>query len=148
MDESGWDGEQLLGEPRSRYLILGSVAMSDEDAAPSVETIRREARITSPELKFSTSFARDGRFRQRGVLKEMLRQDRLLGSRASVYVVDKQYVVVAKLIDLFVEEKAHAAGVDIRSMGEARQLARSLLTDGPRALGADGFADRCARVFL
>jgi hypothetical protein len=28
------------------------------------------------------------------------------------------------------------------------QVARFLLADGPRALGADGFADRCACVFL
>lgn len=141
MDESGWDGEQLLGDARSRYLIIGSVAISDEDAAPIVETIRHEARIAAAELKFGTSFARDGKSRQRAVLKEMLRQGGPLGPRASVYVVDKQYVVVAKLIDLFVEEKTHAAGIDIRSTGEARKLARTLFVDGPRALGADGFAD-------
>ncbi|WP_370380950.1 hypothetical protein [Catenulispora sp. GAS73] len=141
IDESGWDGEQLLGASRSRYLIIGSVAISDEDALPIVEAIRREARIASAELKFSTSFARDGRSRQRGVLNEILRHDGPLGSRASVYVVDKQYVVVAKLIDLFVETKAHNAGVDIRNTGEARKLARTLFTDGSRALGSDGFSD-------
>ncbi|NEB39498.1 hypothetical protein [Streptomyces sp. SID14515] len=40
IDESGWDGDQLHGEQRSRYLSIGSVAISDDDAEPIVAEIR------------------------------------------------------------------------------------------------------------
>ncbi|WP_328855393.1 DUF3800 domain-containing protein [Microbispora hainanensis] len=140
LDESGWDGDQLHGGDRSRYLVIGSVAISDNDAAGIVETLRREARIQAPELKFAKSFTAQSHASRRQALKELLAPKGPLEGRASVYVVDKHYFVVSKLIDLFVEERAHANSVDIRNTGVVRQLARTLFEEGPRALGSSSFA--------
>ncbi|MFI6281845.1 hypothetical protein [Streptomyces sp. NPDC050988] len=57
VDESGWDGDQLHGEERSRYLSIGSVATSDADEAPIVDEIRTAIRLQAPELKLSKAFA-------------------------------------------------------------------------------------------
>ncbi|WP_281156597.1 hypothetical protein [Streptomyces sp. HYC2] len=59
--------------------------------------------------------------------------------RASVYVIDKHYFVAAKLVDLLLEERFNALGYDIVSNGVGRQFALDLASEGPRALGRDGF---------
>lgn len=56
-----------------------------------------------------------------------------LDGHAQMYLVDKQYFVVAKVIDLLVEELAHANGVDLYGSGRARAMAHTLYTKGPRA---------------
>lgn len=58
-----------------------------------------------------------------------------LAGHAMVHLVDKNYFVVGKVIDLLVEEVAHAAGVDLYVGRRARDLARALHGDGARALG-------------
>ncbi|MFF8441160.1 hypothetical protein ACF07U_09805 [Streptomyces californicus] len=138
-DESGWDGDQLHGAPRSRYLSVGSVAISDADAESIVEEIRKATRLQAPELKFSGAFAGSKNGTRRPILSSLLAPGGALHGRASVYLIDKHYFVVAKLIDLFVEEKLYKQGRDIRGSGQARKMARSLFTEGPRALGAPLF---------
>jgi hypothetical protein len=135
VDESGWDGDQLHGEQRSRYLSIGSVAISDTDAEPIVDEIRTATRLQAPELKFSKVFAGPKNGQRRSVLSALLAPGGDLHGRASVYLIDKHYFVVAKLIDLFVEEQAHKQGRNIRNTGRARTMARRLFEEGPRALG-------------
>lgn len=135
VDESGWDGDQLHGEERSRYLSIGSVAISDADAAPIVDEIRTAIRLQAPELKFSKAFAGPKNGQRRLVLSELLSPGGALYGRASVYLIDKHYFVVGKLIDLFVEEQAHRQGRNLYRADRARKMARSLFGEGPRALG-------------
>ncbi|MEU5796204.1 hypothetical protein ABZ800_22190 [Streptomyces sp. NPDC047813] len=135
VDESGWDGDQLHGEQRSRYLSIGSVAISDADAEPIVDEIRTATRLQAPELKFSKAFAGPKNGQRRSVLSALLAPGGALHERASVYLIDKHYFVVGKLIDLFVEEQAHKQGRNIRNTGHARKMTRSLFEEGPRALG-------------
>ncbi|MEV0495674.1 hypothetical protein [Streptomyces atratus] len=135
LDESGWDGDQLHGGNRSRYMTIGSVAISDEDAADLIDNLRKTTRIQASELRFSTSFARDGQTQRRKALTALLGPGGPLEQRASVYILDKHYFIVGKLIDLFVEEQTHKQGLDIRNTGIARKMARDLFTEGPRALG-------------
>jgi hypothetical protein len=139
LDESGWDGDQLYGQPRSRYLSIGTVAICDADAAPIVDEIRVEMRLQAPEVKFSRAFTGPRNRLRRSALAKMLEPGGALHDRASVYLVDKHYFIVGKLIDLFVEEKERKQGRDIRNTDRARQMARGLFTDGPRAMGAELF---------
>jgi hypothetical protein len=139
VDESGWDGDQLHGARRSRYLSIGSVAISDVEAEPIVQEIRRATQLQAPELKFSGAFAGPKNAQRRPVLAGLLEPGGALHGRASVYLVDKHYFVVAKLIDLFIEEMLHKQGRDIRNTGRARKMARGLFTEGPRALGPELF---------
>ncbi|MER8073763.1 DUF3800 domain-containing protein [Streptomyces sp. NPDC094034] len=139
VDESGYDGDQLHGG--DRYMILGSVAIDDTEAAGIVDTLRREAGIqkSAAEVKFQKMFTGGGAGRRRRILGELLAPGGPLHDRASVYVIDKHYFVAAKLVDLLLEERFHAMGYDIVSNGVGRQLALDLATEGPRALGRDGF---------
>ncbi|MFF2780908.1 hypothetical protein ACFVU3_39195 [Streptomyces sp. NPDC058052] len=72
IDESGYDGDQLHGG--DRYMILGSVAVDDVDAAAIVDTLRREAGIqkSATELKFQKMFAGPAAARRRQLLGELL----------------------------------------------------------------------------
>ncbi|MFE1986045.1 hypothetical protein [Streptomyces mirabilis] len=139
IDESSYDGDQLHNG--DRYMILGSVAIDDIDAAAILDTLRRETGIqkSAPEVKFQKMFAGATAGRRRVLLGELLAPGGPLHERASVYVIDKHYFVVAKLVDLLLEERFNAMGYDIVSNGVARQLAVDLATEGPRALGRAGF---------
>jgi hypothetical protein len=139
IDESGYDGDQLHG--RGRYMTLGSVVVDDTEAASLVGTLRQHARIqeSAPELKFQKMFTGTGGVHRRQLLAELLGPGGPLAGRASVYVIDKHYFVASKLVDLLLEEQCHAMGIDIVSNGLARQFARDLAAEGPRALGRDGF---------
>ncbi|WP_406733575.1 hypothetical protein [Streptomyces sp. NBC_01794] len=139
IDESGYNGDQLSG--RDRYMTLGSVAVDDTEAAGIVDTLRREAGIqkTAPEVKFQKMFTGGGAGARRRLLAEILGPDGPLDGRASVYIIDTHYFVMAKLVDLLLEERFHRMGYDIVSNGVARQLARDVTTEGTRALGRDGF---------
>ncbi|MEV4944050.1 hypothetical protein [Streptomyces zaomyceticus] len=139
LDESGWDGDQLYGQQRSRYLSIGTVAISDDEAAPIVEEIRTATRLQAAEVKFSKAFTGPRHSPRRAVLAMMLAPGGVLHERASVYLVDKHYFIVGKLIDLFIEEKEAKQGRDIRNTDRARQMARSLFAEGPRALGPELF---------
>jgi len=139
IDESGYHGDQLHGH--DRYMILGSVAIDDAEADIIVNTLRREAGIqkSAPEVKFQKMFTGGGAGHRRRLLGELLGPGGPLHDRASVYAIDKHYFVAAKLVDLLLEERFNALGHDIVSNGVARQFALDLATEGPRALGRDGF---------
>ncbi|KUJ68679.1 hypothetical protein ACZ90_17530 [Streptomyces albus subsp. albus] len=130
-DESGWDGEQLVGRQR-RFLVFASVAIDDAEAAPLINTLRKQARIQQAgELKFRLFKDREERW---SLLKDLWGPAGALHERCSVYVVDKEYAVAAKAIDLLLEEKAHAEGRNLYAEGKARAMARTLALQGPRAL--------------
>lgn len=64
-----------------------------------------------------------------------------------MYLLDKQYFAVGKIVDLLVEEAAHERGVDLYSTGMARQMASVLFRHGRRALGGANW-DRLASAFV
>lgn len=130
-DESGWDGEQLVGRQR-RFLVFASVAIDDVEAAPVISALRKQARIQQAgELKFRLFKDREERW---SLLKDLWGPAGALHNRCSVYVVDKEYAVAAKVIDLLLEEKAHTEGQNLYAQGKARAMARTLALRGPRAL--------------
>ena len=134
-DESGWDGDQLYRRA-DRYLSIGSVAIDDETAAPVVRQLRHDARLSQPpELKFA-QFKTQNRLE---VLAALLGPDGPLAARTRVYLVDKHYFVASKIIDLLMEEEAHARGINLYEGDVARRAAWTLFTNGPRALGTEGF---------
>ena len=134
-DESGWDGEQLY-DRHDRYLSIGSVAVDDETAGEIVGQLRRDARLSQPpSLKFA--HFRDGNRLE--VLVGLLGPGGGPEGRAHIYLVDKHYFVTGKIIDLLLEEKASARGINLHEGDRARQIAWTLFNEGPRALGTDGF---------
>lgn len=142
-DESGWDGEQLLNG--SRYLVYASVAIDDTQAAPIVEHLREDTGTRqSPELKFRLFKDRSAR---RAALGALWGPGGALEDRCSVYLVDKHYAIAAKAIDLLLEEQEHAAGRDLYADGRAQHMARTLASQGRRALREAGHA-RLLKAFV
>jgi hypothetical protein len=138
VDESGWDGEQLYRRA-DRYLSIGSVAVDDESAAQIVDRLRRDAGLSQPpELKFA-HFTGQRSGTRLEALAALLGPGGALAGRAHVYLVDKHYFVASKIIDLLLEEEAHARGINLYEGDLARRAAWTLFTDGPRALGGEGF---------
>ena len=142
-DESGYDGEDLLSD--GRYLMVAGVAVDDAEAALIVRELRKETQIqpTVRDLKFK-HFQRGDRLEK---LSRLWQPDGALHGRCSVYVVDKRYGLISKIIDLLVEEEAYKRGVDLHVNGRARKLARALACDGRRALKDDRY-ERLERAFV
>ncbi|WP_433456561.1 hypothetical protein ACQPXS_47220 (plasmid) [Streptomyces sp. CA-142005] len=113
------------------------MAIDDAQADPVVKQLRERAGARqAPEWKFRPFKDRPDR---REALCELWGPDGALAGRCSVYLVDKEYAVVARVIDLFLEEQAHAAGVDLYAGGQVQRMARTLATQGRRALRSPGF---------
>ncbi|MFH9349647.1 hypothetical protein [Kitasatospora sp. NPDC017646] len=138
-DESGWGGDQLAANP-DRYMTIGSVAIDDQTAQQVLLDLRRDARIADQVAEVKFKHFKD-RPTGRQALVKALGPGGSLEGRASVYVIDKHYFVVGKIIDLLIETQAHSRGVEMYRNGAARQSARTLFEEGPRALGGDGFKE-------
>jgi hypothetical protein len=72
---------------------------------------------------------------RRDALLWLLGPDGPLVGNASVYLVDKDYFVVGKVVDLLVEELTHERGEDLYGSMRARDMAWALHREGARALG-------------
>ena len=68
------------------------------------------------------------------LLEQLWGRGGVLQDRCSVYVVDKEYVAAAKVIDLLLEDKEYDEGGNLYAGGQARTLARTLALEGRRAL--------------
>ncbi|MER5478793.1 DUF3800 domain-containing protein [Streptomyces sp. NPDC002734] len=134
-DESGYDGEDLLSE--GLYMMVAGVAVDDAEAEGIVRDLRTETNIQPAvrDLKFK-HFQRGDRLQK---LSRLWQKDGALHGRCSVYVVDKRYGIMSKVIDLLVEEEAYLRGIDLHENRQARRLARALACDGRRALKNDRF---------
>lgn len=141
-DESGSDGENLF-ESAHRVFAHGSVDLSTREAGAIVANVRRQFRITGPELK------------AKQLLKDSAIDDAAglfmaggpLHGRAHVMLIDKLYFAVGKVIDLLVEEEMYEQGVQLHVDGSARQMASDLFRHGRKALGTVNW-DRLLGAFV
>ena len=128
-DESGSEGENVTGAGH-RVFVHASVDFTVAEAVSIVAEVRRLAPSQAPEYKSDQLMSRAGR----EALAWLLSPNGPLTGRAHAYLVDKDYFV-GKVVDLLVEEVAHAADVDLYADGHARALAWTLHRQGARALG-------------
>lgn len=129
-DESGSEGENLTGAGHPVF-VHASVDLTIDEAARVVGEVRRLAPSQAPEYKSDQLLRPAGR----DALAWLLSAPGPLAGRAHAYLVDKDYFVVGKVVDLLVEEVTHAAGVDLYADGQARAFAWTLHRQGARALG-------------
>lgn len=128
-DESGNEGENLT-RAGSRVFAHASVDLTLDEASDLMEDVRWRTGAAAAELKSSTLLKPVNR----EVLDWFLNEPRLRG-RTNIYLVDKQYFVCGKIIDLVVETHLYEQGHDLYTFGRARDLAVTLHTDGPNQLG-------------
>ncbi|MCR6706201.1 MAG: DUF3800 domain-containing protein [Cellulomonas sp.] len=141
-DESGSDGENLF-ESRHRVFAHGSVDLEASEASEIVAKIRKTFRVRGDELK-STALLNDRQFADVVLLYA---SGGPLHGHSHVYLLDKLYFAVSKVIDLLVEEEAYDRGLKLHEDGSARALASVLFQHGRQALGTPNW-DRLLGAFV
>jgi len=102
-DESGFSGSNLL-DAATPLFTHASVDLRVDEAVELIQTIRSWFRCSLNEFK-SGQFLRG---QQAGHALEWLLAG--LNGRAHVYLVDKEYFLVTRIVDLFLVEPSYAAG--------------------------------------
>lgn len=126
-DESGFSGTNLL-DPATPVFTHASVDLRVDEAAELIRTLQSGVPWSLDELK-------SGRFLRRPQADDAV--ECLLAAvsgRAHAHVVDKEYFLVTRIVDLFLAEPSYAAGT--RLTGQQRPAALSLYRAG-RAGGRD-----------
>jgi hypothetical protein len=127
-DESGFSGSNLLARATPVF-THASVDLSVDEATGLVRTLRSGFRCSVDELKSGQLLGAP----QAGEALEWLLA--ALSGRAHVFVVDKEYFLVTRIVDLFLREPSYAAGT--RLTQDQRPAALALYRAGRRAGGRD-----------
>ena len=116
-DESGFSGSNLL-DASSPVMAHASVDLNADEAARLIATLRVGSRFTLSELKSGQLLrSREASESLEGFLSA-------LSGRAHVHLVDKEYFLVTRIVDLFLAEPSYAAGT--RLTRQQRPAARAL----------------------
>jgi hypothetical protein len=126
-DESGFSGTNLL-DPATPVITHASVDLSVGEAVELITALRSGFRFSPNEFK-SGQFLRGRRAVE--ALEWLLAA---LSGRAHVHLVDKEYFLVTRIVDLFLAEPSYAAGT--RLTQHHRPAALALYRAG-RSAGAD-----------
>jgi hypothetical protein len=126
-DESGFSGSNLL-DARTPVFTHASIDLRIDEAGELIEALRSGFQRSLSEFK-SGPFLRGP---QAGEALDWLLA--ALSGRAHVHVVDKEYFLVTRIVDLFLVEPSYAAGT--RLTQDHRPAALSLYRAG-RACGRD-----------
>ncbi|WP_072313388.1 DUF3800 domain-containing protein [Agrococcus sp. Marseille-P2731] len=127
-DESGSEGENLMSAAHPVF-VHASVNVSREEAFDIVDRLRAASGSRASELKSKAVLQPSNRY---ALLTELHR----LGIQGNIAIVDKAFYVTAKMVDLLLEEDAHAKGLpSMAFVGLGRELASSLHAEAPAAVG-------------
>jgi hypothetical protein len=134
-DESGNTGDDLLNEDQPVF-ALASVALSESDAEEVLAPVRAASRAA--ELKFSKL-----RRRRRSLVAvlEMLESPKLTPSTVRLAVVDKPYMVVAKMCDILMEPAWTTRGWNWYEDDNPFKWPSTLHEEAPRVLGRQRWMD-------
>lgn len=130
-DESGFTGNDLVNREQ-RHFTLASSIIGDAEA----ESILRDCfpRYAGPEFKFS-SLWRGARHRE-GLLRFSATLPRL-ADRTFLYVMDKRFSLIIKLVDYLIEPLAWQSGRDFYRDGYSRRFVNTVHGDLLRHGGGD-----------
>ncbi|MBB3729550.1 DUF3800 domain-containing protein [Nonomuraea dietziae] len=117
-DESGSEGEKLIGG-NTTVFAHASLRLTEESAAECIQEIRNRA--PSPTLEYKSSIIR--RSKHRHALKWLLGSSSPLHGEAHVFLIDKTFHVVGRIVDLFAED--------------GTSMAAALYRDGEQAFGPE-----------
>jgi len=109
VDESGFTGEDLINQDQPVF-VLASVSLSDENANRLISDCFSGVRAN--ELKHA-SLAKGHRGRE--MVVEFLKH--LEPAHGAVYVVHKEFCLLTKLVDLWLEPALHASNIDFYEGG-------------------------------
>jgi hypothetical protein len=131
-DESGYEGEKLI-RTTTDVFAHASVRLDIESATNGVQEIRK--RIRSPATEYKANHLL--REKHRSVLTWLLGPSGPLHGNAHVYLIDKAFFVVGKVLGLLVEEVTHAERIGLYQEQRARAMTVTLYREGRRAFGRE-----------
>ena len=134
-DESSSTGENLLDASQPVFCVAG-VHMSTERAQRIIDDVCSHLPATHGEPKY-TSLAKTDNGRA-ALLTAFASFD---GAVVRAYLAHKRFMVVAKLVDMLVEEYFHENGYDMYGDGSAVGLANLIYLVGPVMGDAAAFED-------
>lgn len=102
-DESGYEGEKLIGTTTDVF-AHGSTHLTAEAAADCMQELRD--RIRSPATQYKANHVL--REKHRSVLRWILGPSGPLRGNAHVYLIDKTFFMVGKVVDLLIDDEAIA----------------------------------------
>src|SRR5690625_2351836 len=127
-DESGSEGDRLVGGNTAVFAHAG-VQLSSDAAAACIAEVR--ARVRSPAVEYKASHLLRGKHRP--VLEWLFGPNGPLLSHAHVYLVEKAFVVVLRLVEELTDGSRRS------SAEEAHGVALALYRAGPELLGTEGW---------
>jgi hypothetical protein len=134
-DESGSEGESLIGATTDVFAHAG-VRLDTAAAAACVRGMRE--RGPTPALEYKANHVL--RERNRPALVWLLGPAGPLHGNAHVYLVDKAFFVVGKVVDLLVAGVTHTPDMGLYPDERVRDMAATLHGEGPAVFGAELWA--------
>src|SRR6266511_3633484 len=125
-DESDSTGENLTDQ-RQQIYTHAAIHVADQTAAALTHAVVSALPRGHGEPKYA-ALAKTGR--GRALLLEVLGPALLAPDTVRVYVIHKRYMAVTKMVDLLVEEAAHASGLNLYEDQVAPRLAQLLYLIG------------------
>ncbi len=131
-DESGYEGDKLIGTTTDVF-AHASVRMNTEAAAGCIQELRN--RIRSPALEYKANHLL--REKHRAVLEWLIGPLGPLRGNAHVYLIDKAFFVVSRVLGLLAPATADAAVTGPDRDRDAESTAAVLYREGPAAFGRE-----------
>lgn len=106
LDESGFTGDDLYN-PEQRFFTIASTIVGDDEAGSILE--RCFPRYQGPEYKFANLWKRGT---SRHGLRALASEIPSLADRVFLWIIDKRFCLLTKMLDYLVEPGAYEAGFD------------------------------------
>lgn len=123
LDESGFTGNDLYN-PDQRFFTVASTVVEDDEAKDILA--RCFPRYQGSEYKFTNIWKRD---RSREGLRALAAEIPAFADRAFVWVIDKRFCLLTKMVDYLVEPRAYEAGYDWYANGWGKRYLNTIHRD-------------------
>ncbi|MEU9165813.1 DUF3800 domain-containing protein [Streptomyces sp. NPDC048424] len=141
VDESANSGQNLLDVHQPVFTVAG-VHLPDDLADAIVDEVRAQLPANVKEPKYSSLAGSSG-----GRKALMRAFSRLPEGSVQTYLVHKRFMVITKLVDLLVEPRAYANGINLYEGKQSLRFAEALYLGGP-VLGDAGAYERLLQIFV
>ncbi|MFC4949951.1 hypothetical protein [Pseudonocardia sp. GCM10023141] len=131
-DESGSEGEKLIGATTDVF-AHASVGFDLPTATRCMQEIRRRA-PTPAQLYKANHILRE---KNRAALEWMLGAGGPLAGHTRVYLADKAFLVVGKVVDLLLDGPGGSAWIGLRQSPHARSMTLTLYREGRRVFARE-----------
>lgn len=140
LDESGYTGDDLLN-PEQPFFVVASSVIGDAEASELLS--RCFPRYQGAEFKFSNIWKRAG---HRNGLRTLASEIPALQDRVYLWIIDKRFCVLTKMLDYLIEPMVYDAGRDFYAGGYAQRFMNSAHRD-ILIYGSEGLYDDSVRAW-